>query len=47
VLPFAAALAGRTRVDWGGIGWLRLAAAVAIYLGLAAGHGWMFGVVAL
>lgn len=46
-LPFAAALAGRTRVDWAGIGWLRLAAAVAIYLALAAGHGWLFGVVAL
>ncbi len=47
VLPFAAALAGRARVDWVGIGWARLAAAVAIYLALAAGHQWMFGVAAL
>ena len=46
-VPFAAALAGRTRVDWAGIGWLRLAAAVAIYLALAAGHRWLFGVAAL
>jgi uncharacterized membrane protein len=47
VLPFAAAVTGRTRVDWGGIGWVRLAAAVALYLALAAGHGWLFGVAAL
>ncbi|HSD59717.1 MAG TPA: NnrU family protein [Burkholderiales bacterium] len=47
VLPFAAAIAGRVRVDWAGIGWLRLGAAVAIYLALVAGHGRLFGVAAL
>jgi len=47
LLPFAAALQGRTRIDWRGIGWLRVAAAVALYFGIAHGHGWLFGAQAM
>lgn len=47
LLPFAAALTGRTRIDWRGIGWWRLALAVALYVAIAAGHGWLFGVPSL
>lgn len=43
LLPFAAALQARTRIDWRGIGWVRVAAAVALYFGIAHGHGWLFG----
>lgn len=47
VLPFAAALSGRVRLDWAGIGWLRLVAALALYGGLIALHGSFFGAPAL
>jgi uncharacterized membrane protein len=42
--PFAAALAGRTRVDWAGIGWLRPAIGLVLYVVLYLMHDWLFGV---
>ncbi|MEO8629965.1 MAG: NnrU family protein [Betaproteobacteria bacterium] len=42
--PFAAAVAGRTRVDWAGIGWLRPALGVVLYVVLLFAHDWLFGV---
>lgn len=40
-LPFAAALGGRNRVDWAGIGWLRpLAGLLAFALAMVI-HGWL------
>jgi uncharacterized membrane protein len=43
-IPFAAALAGRIRVDWRGIGWGRLAIALALYVLLLWAHRPLFGV---
>lgn len=43
VLPFAAALAGRTRVDWKGIGTLRPIIALALYVVLLFVHHRIFG----
>ena len=43
VLPLAAIAQGRTKVDWGGIGWLRLAASVALFLALLGLHETLFG----
>lgn len=42
-LPFAAALQGRTRVDWRGIGWWRPALAVVLYVAILALHRTIFG----
>ena len=47
VVPFAAATAGRAKVDWKGIGWWRPAVGVAVYLILLFGHRWFFGVPAI
>ena len=47
VLPFAALLSGRARMDWTGIGWWRVALALAVYLAFLFGHEWIFGVSAL
>lgn len=46
-LPFAAALTGRTRIDWAGIGWARPLAGLALYGLLAVAHPWLFGVAVL
>lgn len=47
IAPFAAALAGRTRIDWAGIGWMRpLGAAIVWALALGA-HPYVFGLPAL
>lgn len=43
VIPFAAALEGRTRIDWAGIGWVRPAIALVLYVALFTTHGWLFG----
>ena len=43
VMPFAAILAGRNRLQPGEIGWLRLVAALALYAALIAFHPWLFG----
>lgn len=44
-VPFAAIAAGRNRLVWGEIGWLRLGVALALYAALlAGGHEWLFGV---
>ena len=43
-LPFAAALAGRTAIDWRGIGWIRPAIAVLAWLALMFAHPWIAGV---
>ena len=42
--PFAAALAGKTRVDWTGIGWLRPAIGLVLYAVLYFMHDRLFGV---
>jgi uncharacterized membrane protein len=46
-LPFLAALQGRTRVDWRGIGWWRPLLGLVVYVALLQGHGWLFGVAAI
>ncbi len=43
-LPFGAALAGRVKVDWAGIGWVRPALALVLYVVLYQLHDWLFGV---
>jgi len=43
-LPFAAALSGRTRVDWTGIGWTRPALGIVLYVVLLLSHDRLFGV---
>lgn len=47
ILPFGAALAGRTAIDWGGIGWVRPVAGIFLYVALMHGHARLFGVPAL
>jgi uncharacterized membrane protein len=42
-LPFLAVLTGRARLDWHGIGWLRLAIAALLYAALFVGHPWFTG----
>ncbi|WP_422369511.1 NnrU family protein [Pelagibius sp.] len=43
-LPFGAVLAGRTKVDWHGIGWWRPLLGLVLYLGLMHIHIYAFGV---
>lgn len=43
-LPFAAALAGRTALDWPGVGLTRIAMGAAVYVLLLATHQWFAGV---
>lgn len=43
LLPFAAAMAGRSRIDWRGIGWLRPLAALVLYVILLHTHHRIFG----
>lgn len=47
LVPFAAAAAGRVKVDWKRIGTWRLALGIVIYLILLFSHGWLFGVPAI
>ena len=47
LVPFAAIAAGRTKLDWAGIGWWRPALGVALYLAFLYGHAWIIGVPAL
>jgi len=47
LVPFAAAAAGRVKVDWKGIGWWRLGLGVVVYLILLLSHRWLFGVPAI
>lgn len=44
VVPFAAALAGRTRVDWRGIGWWRPVLGLVVYAALLHLHSGLIGV---
>ncbi len=43
LVPFAAILSKRTRMDWAGIGWWRLLLSIAIYLGLVWAHPFVLG----
>ncbi len=43
-IPFAAAAAGRVKIDWKGVGLWRVALGVVIYAILVFSHGWLFGV---
>lgn len=43
-VPFAAAAAGRVKVDWKGIGWVRPIAGLVLYGALVLAHRWLFGV---
>ena len=47
VLPFRAALDGRTKVDWKGIGWLRLGGGLLLWAVLHGAHPWIAGVSAV
>ena len=47
VLPFAALAAGRARLRFAEIGWWRVVGALALYVALLHGHGWIGGVSAL
>ncbi len=42
-VPFVAALQGRTRIDWRGIGWWRPIVALLLYVLLLGGHQHIFG----
>jgi len=44
VIPFLAAIQGRTRVDWAGIGLGRVAGGIGLYIALILTHGWAIGV---
>lgn len=44
VVPFLAALQGRAKIDWAGIGLWRLAVGLVIYAGLVVAHPWFAGV---
>ncbi len=44
VIPFLAAIQGRRRIDWAGIGWTRLAGGLALYAILAVAPGWFIGI---
>lgn len=46
-IPFLAALQGRTKIDWAGIGLTRPLAGLAVYVVFLAAHGSLFGVPAL
>lgn len=43
-IPFWAALQGRTKVDWRGIGLFRILGGLALYGALVFAHGWIAGV---
>ena len=43
VTPFLAAIQGRTRVDWAGIGLARVAGGLALYAAFILTHGWATG----
>lgn len=44
VVPFLAAIQGRTRIDWSGIGIWRVVLGLALYVVLIYAHGWFTGV---
>lgn len=44
VIPFRAALEGRCRIDWRGIGWVQPAIGIALYFALIFLHGRIIGV---
>lgn len=44
VIPFLAAIQGRTRIDWAGIGLSRVAGGLAVYAAFLLTHGWATGV---
>ncbi len=44
VIPFRAALEGRCRIDWRGIGWVQPALGIALYIAFAFLHGRIIGV---
>lgn len=44
IIPFSAAIQGRTSVDWAGIGLWRPAAGLGLYAALLFGHPWIAGV---
>ena len=46
-IPFLAAIQGRTKIDWAGIGITRPLAGLAVYVVFLAAHGSLFGVPAL
>lgn len=43
-IPFLAAIQGRCRIDWAGIGLGRLALGLAVYAAMLLGHEWIAGV---
>ena len=47
VVPFAAVLNGRAKLDWKGMGWWRPVGALALYAAMLHAHEWIVGVPAL
>ncbi|WP_420405463.1 NnrU family protein [Nisaea sp.] len=47
VIPFRAILEGRCKLDWNGIGWLRLGGGLLLWAGLHGAHPWIAGVSAV
>ena len=43
VIPFLAAIQGRTRIDWRGIGWSRFLGGIALAIALPFLHPWISG----
>ena len=44
VIPFQAAIQGRCKLDWAGIGWPRTLGGLALYVALLLAHEWIAGV---
>lgn len=44
VIPFAAAIEGRTTIDWAEIGWWKVLAGLVLYAAFILLHGWIIGV---
>ncbi|MDP6352887.1 MAG: NnrU family protein [Alphaproteobacteria bacterium] len=47
VIPFQAAIQGRCKLDWAGIGWPRTLGGLALYAALLLAHQWIAGVALL
>lgn len=47
IVPFVAAIQGRTTIDWVEIGWWKVLAGLALYAAFILLHGWIIGVPAI
>ncbi len=44
IVPFVAAIQGRTKIAWGEIGWWKVALGLALYVAFLYGHGFVIGI---